>query len=181
MGHKGESDARHATTDASYELAEKVVRHACSQGLTIACAESCTGGLVAAALTDVPGSSAAVMGGVVSYAVSVKERVLGVPLAITRGPEVGVDSEACARAMAEGTRRALDADIGVSTTGIAGPGGAEPGKPVGTVCFAVCSPVGARTCTCVFEGSRADVREAACQHALKLVSEELTRIGTPDC
>ena len=176
MAASGEADARHASTAQAFELASAIVAEACSQGLTIACAESCTGGLVAAALTDVPGSSAAVMGGVVSYAVSVKERLLGVPSSITRDPAVGVVSKDCARAMAEGARRALASDIGVSTTGIAGPGGAEPGKPVGTVCFAVSSPLGTRACTCVFDGSRTEVREAACRHALELVAEELGRL-----
>ena len=175
------ADARRAATTSCYELAAEIVSMAGSLGLTVACAEACTGGLVAAALTDVPGSSSAVMGGVVSYAVSVKERVLGVPVSITRDPEVGVVSEACARSMAEGVRRALAADIGVSTTGIAGPGGAEPGKPVGTVCFAVSSQGGTRTCTCHFEGSRTDVREAACHQALELVFGELERIKGDGC
>lgn len=181
MAETRDADARRAHTVACFELAASIVAAATEAGVTIACAESCTGGLVAAALTDVPGSSAAVMGGVVSYDTSVKEKVLGVPVAITRDPQVGVVSEACAAAMAEGTRRVLASTIGVSTTGIAGPGGEEPGKPVGTVCFGVSSPAGTRTETRVFGGDRTAVREAACHHALELVFDEIACITHDQC
>ncbi len=104
------------------------------QGRTIALAESCTGGLIADRLTNVPGSSAYVMGGVVAYDNAVKEEILKVP------PEVinahGAVSEAVAIHMAQGIRRIMKTDVGVSTTGIAGPGGGTPDKPVGTVWFA---------------------------------------------
>ena len=155
------------------ELCKRVIRLATEANLTIGTAESCTGGLVCGALTDVEGSSAVVRGGVTSYAVPVKEEVLGVPASITGDPAVGVVSGECAQSMCEGARRVLRCDIAVSTTGIAGPGGAEPGKPVGTVWFGVASQKGARSFVRHFEGDRATVRhEAVCQ-AVKLLEEEI--------
>jgi len=106
-----------------------------ARGLTIATAESCTGGAVAAALAAIPGASEYLRGGVVAYSAAVKVALLGVSDAIIEGD--GVVSAACARAMARGARAACGADIGIATTGIAGPGGGEPGKPVGTVFMAV--------------------------------------------
>jgi len=146
-------------------------------GSTLATAESCTGGLVAAALTDVAGSSAVFLGGVVSYAVPVKEAVLSVPREITRDPEIGVVSSECAEAMAKGVRALIGADIAVSTTGIAGPGGAEPGKPVGTVWFGVSSDLGERSCVRHLTGDRAQVRDAAVCVALRLAADELAALA----
>lgn len=154
-------------------IAEEIVRFASEEGMTVACAESCTGGLVAGALTDVAGSSAVFLGGVVSYAVPVKERVLGVSEAITRDPAIGVVSAECAEAMARGVRQLIGTDVAVSTTGIAGPGGAEPGKPVGTVWFGVSSGRGERSEVRCLPGDRAEVREAAVEHALALAADEL--------
>ena len=106
--------------------------------LTLATAESCTGGAVAAAITAVAGSSDYFPGGVVAYSLDVKERLLGVPGTILRGDDApGAVSEACAIAIARGARRILGADVTLSTTGIAGRGGAEPGKPVGLVFIAL--------------------------------------------
>lgn len=101
-----------------------------AQGRTMSCAESLTGGTIASMVAQIAGSSAYFKGSVTSYAVSVKEQVLGVDVS------EGVVSESTARQMASGVARLLDTDCAVSTTGIAGPGGAEPGKPVGTVCMA---------------------------------------------
>lgn len=157
-------------------LSARVVDALRSAGLSVGTAESCTGGLVCAALTDVAGSSEVVRGGVVSYAVAVKERVLGVAATITRDPSIGVVSAPCAEAMARGARHVLDADLAVSTTGIAGPGGAEPGKPVGTVWFGVSSKLGERSDVCRFEGDRARVRSQAVEHALRLVLDEVERL-----
>ena len=91
------------------ELSALVLEEARAKGLTLATAESCTGGLVCGALTDVPGSSDVVRGGIVSYAISVKEVVLGVPTSITRDPHVGVVSSACAEHMAMGAARVVAA------------------------------------------------------------------------
>lgn len=106
-----------------------------ARGLRIATAESCTGGSVAALLTSVPGASRAFVGGVVAYDNAVKERLLGVPAETIY--EHGAVSEETVRAMAEGVRERLGADVGVATTGVAGPGGGTPEKPVGTVWVAV--------------------------------------------
>ena len=105
-----------------------------AKGLKIATAESCTGGLVAGALTEIPGSSAVVERGFVTYSNEAKHEMLGVPNAALR--KFGAVSRQTAQAMARGALKNSDADIAVSITGIAGPGGATPGKPVGLVHFA---------------------------------------------
>lgn len=143
-----------------------------SRGLTLALAESCTGGMVAARLTDVPGSSAYVRGGVVAYSNDVKRDTLNVPPALL---EVhGAVSEPVAEAMAVGVRRAMNADLGVSVTGIAGPDGGTDEKPVGTVCFSVAGPGDAlRTITRVVPGDRPLIRQWAVMVALDLVRRAL--------
>jgi nicotinamide-nucleotide amidase len=120
---------------ALIEAAASVLKLCDDHGLTIVTAESCTGGLVAAALTDIAGSSSVVEGGFVTYSNEAKHSSLGVPNDLL---EVhGAVSEPVARAMAEGALRAsANADLAVAITGIAGPGGATPGKPVGLVHFA---------------------------------------------
>ncbi len=158
--------------DAENEaLAAEVLERARNTGATLGTAESCTGGLVAATLTAIPGSSEVVRGGVVSYWGEVKRDVLGVPEDVIE--TFGVVSEQCARAMAEGAARVLGCDYTVSTTGIAGPGGAEPGKPVGTVCFGLHTPQGDRTLTTSRGSSRDEVRSLAVRTALRLLLEEL--------
>ncbi len=109
-----------------------------SRGWTVAVAESCTAGMAAAMLTEVPGSSAWVRGGVVAYANEVKTRLLGVPEPVLATH--GAVSEGVARAMAEGARRAAGADVGIGITGIAGPDGGTPEKPVGMVCLGLATP-----------------------------------------
>ncbi len=160
-----------------YALCERIIRVASGAHLTVGTAESCTGGLVCGALTDVPGSSAVVRGGIVSYAVPVKESVLGVPDSITQNPQVGVVSSECAAAMCKGACRVLACDVAVSVTGIAGPGGEEPGKPVGTVWFGVASSVGTSTFVRVFPGDRAAVRAQAVDFALGLIVHEIERLA----
>lgn len=112
-------------------LEQVVVQEMTARGLTLATAESCTGGLMGKRITDVPGASACYLGGVVSYQNEVKENLLGVrhETLITKGAV----SEDTACQMAEGVRKALGADIGISTTGVAGPGGGTPEKPVGLI------------------------------------------------
>ena len=145
-------------------LATQAVTALEAAGLTAACAESLTGGLIAGALTAVPGSSAVVRGGVVSYAAEAKRDVLGVsPRALD---EAGVVSEPVARQMAEGARERLRADVAVAVTGIAGPGGAEPGKPVGTVWMAVAEAEGSAARLFCFEGDRQAVRLQTVAEAL---------------
>jgi nicotinamide-nucleotide amidase len=137
--------------------------------LTLATAESCTGGLIAAAVTAIPGSSATLLCGYVTYSNEAKSAMLGVdPALIASG---GAVSEAVARAMAEGARARSGADLAVSVTGIAGPGGATPGKPVGLVCLAAAAR-GAPTLAerHVFPGDRAAIRAASVAAALALVA-----------
>ena len=133
-------------------------------GLTLATAESCTGGALAAALTAVAGSSDYFPGGVVSYSRDAKRELLGVPATLLES--AGPVSEECALAMARGARRALAADLALATTGIAGPGGAEPGKPVGLVYIALANATEVECHRFVFIGDRAAVIEAATRQAL---------------
>lgn len=141
------------------------------QGKTLATAESCTGGGIGHRLTAIPGSSAAYAGGVISYTNAVKRAVLGVPEEILETK--GAVSAETARAMAEGVRRVIGADLGVSATGLAGPDGDGSGKPVGLVYLGASD--GARTVVreFVFRGSREDVRNQAIDAALDLVMELL--------
>ncbi len=141
-----------------------------ARGWRLAVAESCTGGLVLGRLTDVPGSSGWVAGGVVAYANDVKTGVLGVPAALIA--EQGAVSEPVAVAMAEGVRARLAADIAVSITGIAGPGGGSAAKPVGTVVVAV-SAAKTEVRTFSFTGDREMVRRHASAAALDLVRRAL--------
>ena len=138
-----------------------------ARALTEAAAESCTGGLVTSRLTDIAGSSAYVKGAVVSYTDEVKAGQLGVDREMLRAE--GAVSEPVARAMAEGVRRVLGADFGVSVTGLAGPGGGTETLPVGTVYVAVAGPEGTAAEKHVFGGSRRQVKYRASQAALALL------------
>jgi nicotinamide-nucleotide amidase len=143
-----------------------------ARGLTLATAESCTGGLVAARLTSVPGSSAVVLGGVVAYSNGVKERELGVP------PELiaayGAVSAEVAAAMARGARERLGSDIAVAVTGIAGPDGGTPEKPVGLVYLHAEGPDGGSGREFSFPGDRSSIRARSVVGALHLVRRLLT-------
>lgn len=139
---------------------------------TLATAESCTAGGAAALVTEAPGSSAWFRGGVVAYANEVKRDLLDVPAALLE--RHGAVSEECARAMAEGVRRATVADVGVSLTGIAGPDGGTAEKPVGTVCFALALPDGTRARTVRFPPFGRDrVRALAAATALEWLRRQL--------
>ncbi len=138
----------------------------------LAAGESCTGGLLLGALTDISGSSAWVAGGVVAYSNSVKVHSLDVPAELIAVH--GAVSEPVAEAMAEGARRVMNADIGVGITGIAGPTGGTEAKPVGMVCIAVAGPDARRVARTVrFPGDRAMVRQMAVQSALDLVRRQV--------
>lgn len=138
------------------------------RGETVATAESLTGGLLASRLTDVPGASRSVVGGVVAYATRVKMALLDVPEAVVA--EHGVVSAECAAAMAEGVRRRLATTWGVATTGVAGPD-EQDGKPAGTVWIGVAGPGSARTRLLALDGDRDAVRTATCAAALGLLEE----------
>jgi nicotinamide-nucleotide amidase len=137
------------------------------RGLTLATAESCTGGLVSARLTAVPGSSAAYVGGVVAYSNDVKERELDVPAALLE--EHGAVSAEAAQAMASGVRARLGADVGVAVTGVAGPDGGTAEKPVGLVFVHASGPEGEEARRTELPGDREMVRGRATAAALHLV------------
>jgi PncC family amidohydrolase len=139
--------------------------------LTVATAESCTGGGVAAAITDLPGVSSFFLGGIVSYANEVKEQALGVPGDVLAAH--GAVSEPTARAMAAGVRERIGADVGISTTGIAGPDGGTPTKPVGLVFIAVSTPDTTLVRQDVWPGDRAEIRRATVLAALQLTLQAL--------
>jgi nicotinamide-nucleotide amidase len=149
------------------------------RGQTLALAESCTGGLIGTLLTDVPGSSGYFLGGVVSYANSAKEALLGV------SPETlsshGAVSLEVAAEMARGARERFGASVGAAVTGIAGPDGGTPDKPVGTVCLAVSGP-GDRAVAKkrIFPGDRSVVRRAAALYCLHLVRRQLLGEKVPE-
>jgi PncC family amidohydrolase len=142
--------------------------------VTLATAESCTGGGVAARITSVAGASDYFLGGIVAYANDAKVKLLGVSpdTLATRG---AVSAE-CAREMAEGARRALGADLAVSTTGIAGPGGATARKPVGLVYIALAGPDGVKAEEFHFPGGRAVITDAATEAALLMLLRGVERV-----
>ena len=149
------------------------------KGLTFGCAESCTGGLIAKRLTDLPGASAVFRGGVVSYVNEIKQGVLGVPQALLE--EYGAVSEPVARAMAEVARALLGCDLAVSTTGVAGPDPDDRGNPVGLVYLALATPEG--TFVKKLEsnaGGRPRIRNTSASHAFNLVRRYLQgTLGRP--
>jgi nicotinamide-nucleotide amidase len=142
-----------------------------AQGRTLALAESCTGGLVGHRLTQVPGSSTYFLGGIVSYSYQAKEQLLGVPHDTLYGQ--GAVSVEVALAMARGARQALDADLGLSITGIAGPTGDTPDKPVGLTYVALATPTGERWERHVWEGDRSGNKAASAEAALDLLRRYL--------
>ncbi|HEV2127976.1 MAG TPA: CinA family protein [Thermomicrobiales bacterium] len=155
------------------EVLEWLLRQALDgrEDVRVATAESCTGGTIASRITSQPGSSAYFVGGVISYANDVKERVLGVPVGVLANP--GAVSEPCAWAMAEGIRDLLGATHAISTTGIAGPEGGTARKPVGTVYIGITTPEGTRVEHHVFPGDRQAVIVAASDRALEMLLEEM--------
>ena len=154
-------------------LLRRVSARLASSGLSVATAESCTGGLLAAWLTEVPGSSAYVKGGVVAYANDVKQRVLGVSAATLR--EHGAVSAPTVRAMAEGARALLGADLAVAISGVAGPGGGSPEKPVGTVFLDLYDGATHVVEQRRFDGDRQGVRRWSAQTALEMLEKHLSR------
>jgi nicotinamide-nucleotide amidase len=153
-------------------LAEVVLSALRERRQSLATAESCTGGLISADLTEVPGSSDVFLGGVVSYSNEVKEKMLGVPHESL--VEHGAVSEQVARAMAEGVRARMAADWGIGITGIAGPGGGTDDKPVGLVHWAVAGPDRTEVRRRVFFGSRSIIRRWSVNSALDLLRRRLT-------
>jgi len=157
---------------AGESLAEALVRIATAADVRIATAESCTGGMACAAITDVAGASNVLAGGIVAYANSAKTDLLDVPPGLLA--QYGAVSEETARAMAEGARRRFGADVAVSTTGVAGPGGGTSEKPVGLVWFAVATANSTHSTMRQFAGAdRFAVRARSTAVALDLLRREI--------
>jgi nicotinamide-nucleotide amidase len=153
------------------DLAARVGRALQAKQLTLCTAESCTGGGVAQAITEVAGSSGWFDRGFVTYSNAAKEQMLGVAPALLE--QHGAVSEEVAAAMASGALANSGVQVALSTTGIAGPGGAVPGKPVGTVCFGWAIGDSVRTERLVFGGDRGAVREQTVLHSLQRLLELL--------
>lgn len=158
---------------------ERLVLDRCRElGLTLATAESCTGGLVSARLTAVPGASDVYLGGIVSYSNEVKEQQLGVAADAIR--EYGAVSAEVAVAMAKGAQQRLGADVAVAVTGVAGPGGGTSDKPVGLVHLHAEGPYGARSVRLELPGDRAAIRARSTVVALHLLRRVLTQSRDED-
>ena len=154
-----------------HDLASAIKEALEKRGEMMATAESCTGGLVASSIVDIPGSSSVLAGGIVAYQNEIKEKLLDVPSEIL--DKYGAVSEQTVKAMAEGARKRFGCEWAVATSGIAGPGGAEPGKPVGTVWIAVaCSLQNEAFCE-IFSGDRNKVREKSVYKVLHILLEKL--------
>jgi nicotinamide-nucleotide amidase len=152
--------------DRGHALAEEAIDLLKARGDTIAVAESLTGGMLAAALTAIPGASVAVRGGVVAYATDLKAALLGVPATLL--DRHGAVHPEVARAMADGVRSRLGATVGAATTGVAGPD-PQDGQPVGTVYIAVSSGVSATVRSLALSGDRRQIREATVEQSLSLL------------
>jgi nicotinamide-nucleotide amidase len=163
---------KYVFTEDERSIEELVLDLCREQSLTIATAESCTGGLVAARLTSVPGSSDAFLGAIVAYANEVKESALDVPAEVLR--EHGAVSAETAAAMATGARARVGADVGIGVTGVAGPGGGTKEKPVGLVYVHVETPTASRGIDFSYGADRDGIRRRATVAALHLTRRVLS-------
>jgi nicotinamide-nucleotide amidase len=154
-------------SDTSLQAAAAIIEACTERGLTLATAESCTGGLIGACLTEIPGSSAVVDRGFITYSNQAKQDLLGVPAALLQAH--GAVSAEVAEAMARGARQRARVDLAIAVTGIAGPGGATPGKPVGLVCLALADGRHAEVVREQFAGGRQAVRMATVERALAMI------------
>lgn len=152
-------------------VAQSLGRLLLRRGLTLGLAESCTGGLLAAYITDIAGSSAYFVGGIIAYSNGVKHRLLGVSQRTLK--TFGAVSAETVQEMARGARKRLHADIAVAITGIAGPTGALPGKPVGLVYIGLAGPDSELVKECLWNGDRRANREMSARAALELLVEYL--------
>lgn len=156
-----------------FELSSQIGQILTARGLTVCTAESCTGGLLGHVLTGVSGSSAYYVGGVIAYSNAVKETLLGVRSETLL--QFGAVSHPTAREMAAGVRERLGGDLGLSTTGIAGPTGGTPEKPVGLVYIGVSTQAQTESFECHFEGSREEVKEGTVNKLLSVLLDHLTQ------
>ena len=160
------------------QLAGRLQGRCLELGRTVATAESCTGGLVAKTMTDIAGSSAYFLGGVVSYSNAAKVRLLGVPADQLEAH--GAVSAQVARAMAIGARDRFGTDLAVSVTGVSGPGGGSPSKPVGLTYVGVADARGVEVRRFIWSGDRAANREASARAALELLLLRLSAADVAD-
>jgi PncC family amidohydrolase len=162
-------------TERAETSASRLLNSLRRSGLTLAVAESCTGGLLGARLTDVPGSSEVFRGGIIAYSDAAKVRILGLPEAALRAS--GAVSEEVAARMADRVRTLFGSDGGISATGIAGPGGSTPGKPVGLVYIGAALRMGGQDRSEVrrllLEGDRPRIRRQTVDAALELMADLL--------
>ena len=161
------------TDTVVHQLAIRVGNKLHAERLMLATAESCTGGMVATAITDISGSSMWFERGFVTYSNLAKTEMIGVPAALIE--QHGAVSEPVAKAMAEGALRNSRAQVSVAITGVAGPAGGSEAKPVGTVCFAWSNRLDTDVETQLFKGDREQVRTQAAAHALRKLLEFLER------
>ena len=165
-----------------YSLAQSVGRLLKAQHLTLGLAESCTGGMIASCITDIPGSSEYFEGGVVSYSNALKTRLLGVPAGTLES--FGAVSVETVMAMARGVRKRLNVGVALAITGIAGPSGGTADKPVGLTYIGLVSPRGELWRKYIWKGNRRENREQSTRAALELLVEQLTafeeRVGVTD-
>ena len=150
---------------------EKICQLCIAQGLSLAVAESCTGGLLCQRLTQVSGSSQYLLAGLVPYSNTAKTKLLGIPLDLLA--KSGAVSEPVAELLAQNVRAAFDATFGVGITGIAGPGGGSAAKPVGLVYIAVATEQETLCLKCQFAGTRQEIRRQAATQAMTLLLEFL--------
>ena len=170
IGKLREVIGRFVYAEGAVDLAAVVLDVCREQHLRLAVAESCTGGLLGARITAIPGSSEVFLGGVLAYDNSVKSELLGVESSLIDAH--GAVSEEVAAAMAVGAQKRLGADVALAITGIAGPGGGTPEKPVGTVCIALSGPR-PETRGLRLIGDRAEIRQRSAQAALDLLRRNL--------
>lgn len=154
-------------------LEEKIVALLCEKEVTLATAESCTGGMLASRIIDVPGVSEVFKAGFVTYANEAKQNLIGVKEETLA--QFGAVSEQTAREMVLGAIKAAKADMAVATTGIAGPGGGTKEKPVGLVYIACGSADDIVVERCLFNGSRKEIRQASVEHALGMLFKEIVK------
>ena len=156
-----------------FALEEKIVSLLCEKKVTLASAESCTGGMFASRIIDVPGVSEVFKAGFVTYANEAKQNLIGVKEETL--VQFGAVSEQTAREMVLGAIKAAKADMAVATTGIAGPGGGTKEKPVGLVYIACGSADDIVVERCLFNGNRKEIRQASVEHALGMLYKEIVK------
>ena len=167
---KGKAPQQHGAVAMNHEAMENTIVARCNENhCSLATAESCTGGLISHRITNVPGASSIFLGGVIAYANEAKSALLGVSQALLA--EKGAVSQEVALAMARGAQHRFHSDYAVAVTGIAGPGGGSPEKPVGTVYLAVVSPTSRRVIHRLFVGDRDAIKVQTADEALNLLSE----------